>query len=244
MKKGGTGFTIVELLIVIVVIAILAAITIVAYNGIQDRARMSAALSYAGQISRSPDILNAVAHYTFDQGSGTAIPDKTERGNDGTVNMGVAAYSTDTPSGTGRSFQFNGATRIGTTIPLQAAYYLKAAWVKPTGGCSNIVSASSGSSDAFYLPSCRINAGHNGSWAQVTDSVALNDGKWHHVAVEYTQTSGTAGTLKAWRDGTLVATNTNVPLPTNIDLTTPAVGAYGAGNFYSGLMDDVIIITK
>lgn len=33
------GFTIVELLIVIVVIGILAAITIVAYNGIQDRAR-------------------------------------------------------------------------------------------------------------------------------------------------------------------------------------------------------------
>lgn len=36
-----TGFTIVELLIVIVVIAILAAITIVAYTGIQDRAKES-----------------------------------------------------------------------------------------------------------------------------------------------------------------------------------------------------------
>lgn len=38
MKKGTSGFTIVELLIVIVVIAILAMISIVAYNGIQARA--------------------------------------------------------------------------------------------------------------------------------------------------------------------------------------------------------------
>lgn len=36
--KRQTGFTIVELLIVIVVIGILAAITIVAYNGVQNRA--------------------------------------------------------------------------------------------------------------------------------------------------------------------------------------------------------------
>ncbi len=46
------AFTIVELLIVIVVIAILAAITIVAYNGIQDRARDSAASSAVTQAAK------------------------------------------------------------------------------------------------------------------------------------------------------------------------------------------------
>ena len=45
MKKSRSGFTIVELLIVIVVIAILAAISIVAYTGIQNRARASAIIS-------------------------------------------------------------------------------------------------------------------------------------------------------------------------------------------------------
>lgn len=41
MRKTVSGFTVVELLIVIVVIAILAAISIVAYSGMQDRARSS-----------------------------------------------------------------------------------------------------------------------------------------------------------------------------------------------------------
>lgn len=39
MRKSTSGFTVVELLIVIIVIAILAAITIVAYYGFQDRSR-------------------------------------------------------------------------------------------------------------------------------------------------------------------------------------------------------------
>ena len=51
-KQTGKGFTIVELLIVIVVIAILAAITVVAFTGIQEKARASAVESAANQAAK------------------------------------------------------------------------------------------------------------------------------------------------------------------------------------------------
>jgi prepilin-type N-terminal cleavage/methylation domain-containing protein len=59
-RRSG-GFTIVELLIVIVVIAILAAITIVAYNGIQQRARTTAAQSTLTQLARSLEAAKVTA---------------------------------------------------------------------------------------------------------------------------------------------------------------------------------------
>ena len=54
--KQKNGFTIVELLIVIVVIAILAAITIVSYNGIQNRAKISIAQNNLTEISKQLEV--------------------------------------------------------------------------------------------------------------------------------------------------------------------------------------------
>ena len=53
VKKKQTGFTIVELLIVIVIIGILAAITVVAYNGIQQRAKNQQASSDLANLAKA-----------------------------------------------------------------------------------------------------------------------------------------------------------------------------------------------
>ena len=63
MNKTKSGFTIVELLIVIVVIGILAAITVVAFNGVQTRANTAGALSDLKQVN------SAIQLYYVDNGA-------------------------------------------------------------------------------------------------------------------------------------------------------------------------------
>lgn len=73
-KTKQSGFTIVELLIVIVIIGILAAITIVAYNGIQDRAKTAALMS---------DLTSAGKQLKIDQVTGGAYPATLADANNG-----------------------------------------------------------------------------------------------------------------------------------------------------------------
>ena len=226
------GFTIVELLIVIVVIGILAAITIVSFNGVQEKARLTTAQSYAAQIRRSPDILNATAIWNFNECSGSTISDSSEVRNSGTV-VGTATWSSDTPSGTGCSMSLDGATRITTSAPIGTSYYMKAAWVK-TSSCGGSNNFMSGDGSAFY--GCNLRAGHNGVWTTLTSSTQVGDGKWHHIALIYD-----AGSLSMYVDGRQTATAAGVVAPSSLVTT---IGALNSANYYTGLIDDVVIIAR
>jgi prepilin-type N-terminal cleavage/methylation domain-containing protein len=115
-----SGFTIVELLIVVVVIAILAAITIVSYNGIQDRAKQSSAQSAASQVSKK------VALWQVDNPGQTPL------------DLGVVGINTSSSSTT--SFYYTpgtGGAWCATVSTSNKSYKVSNTDANPvTGGCA------------------------------------------------------------------------------------------------------------
>ncbi len=105
MKLGGSyqrkqrGFTIVELLIVIVVIGILAAITIVAYNGIQNRAKVAALQSNLQQAAKKLEAYKITNNDLYPVDLATA----------GITVPGGTTYNYQ-PSGDYRSYLMSGTT--------------------------------------------------------------------------------------------------------------------------------------
>ncbi|MEI6054347.1 MAG: prepilin-type N-terminal cleavage/methylation domain-containing protein [Candidatus Saccharibacteria bacterium] len=92
-KIKSKGFTIVELLVVIVVIGILAAITIVSYTGITTKAKASKALANANSV------IDAATAYNAEKGSFPAISGNT---------LAVGTYS---------SLPANGNLIVSATAP-------------------------------------------------------------------------------------------------------------------------------
>ena len=74
------GFTLVELLIVIVIIAILTVVSLVAYNGLQDQAKTSTAKSTADSVSKKAELYNtSEGHFPANLGVLTSTADNNNK---------------------------------------------------------------------------------------------------------------------------------------------------------------------
>lgn len=162
MKKISQGFTIVELLIVIVVIAILAAITVVAYNGVQNRVYDAAVQSDLNNIAKQ------IALYEIQEG---AFPQGSTQLDTLGLKVTKTAYSNGHWNGTGyynfvycwataanpNSFALVAQSKSGNTFMFSGGSVQKASFTLAgsTPSCSSAGQAVEIGIDWFYS---------NGAW--------------------------------------------------------------------------------
>ena len=160
MKRGHTqtGFTVVELLIVIVVIGILAAITLVAYSSIQNKARDASVQNDLDQIGKLYELYkldNYIYPYGATLNTGAAF----------TINVNKSAYDQT------KSYQLLNCTSsasLGSNFAVLAVaksgkrYYVSSesggvreytgadAWLT-LSACANVLAGSAGNGAGFDL---------------------------------------------------------------------------------------------
>ena len=153
------GFTIVELLIVVVVIAILAAITIVAYNGITERSRASQAQSNLSQALKKIKSFAATEGTESFPTSVTACPSPSSTelclssGVSGTVTYAVSnssatkSFCLSVLAGSVRYYVDESGSVLPGSCSLRSCYEIQQAggshgngtyWIQPTGAPSPI----------------------------------------------------------------------------------------------------------
>lgn len=124
-RSSQAAFTIVELLIVIVVIGILATLTIVAYTGIQDRAKTASLQSDLEQASKQLEI------YKFSASTGEQYP----------INLATAALKAT--SGNSYTYQVNNTSPASYCLSEfvgSTSYYITNTNTIPTEGtCSGVI---------------------------------------------------------------------------------------------------------
>lgn len=138
-KRAQRGFTIVELLIVIVVIGILAAIVIVAYNGVTQQANAARAQANASSIQKTAEAFNAECPVT---GPCTGLSGFPSLANLGTYNSNAAATAKYSTSLTVNSSTLTSAAADGSIIQ----YVPKGT----TGACIGYWDAKAGSAKYLY----------------------------------------------------------------------------------------------
>ncbi len=115
LQTNQKGFTIVELLIVIVVIAILAAISIVAYTGVQENARNTQ------RVANAKSVIDAANAYYSEKGSWptlTDLQDYTTVKISSDVSTKLTAGATTAPSDTNKDgLRYVQRFASGTTPP-------------------------------------------------------------------------------------------------------------------------------
>ncbi len=265
LKKN--AFTILELLVVIVLLGLLAAVLVIGIKSSIDQGKLANIASYGSTLYRSLSD-SAIALWDMDEGSGNDIYDKSNNGyniiDSAGIDSGFITWSDESAyresgGGTSRkslSFINSGSNNLVSNKSLPGCdRFTIIAWVKWNknyiGSAGTIFSRSS--SNAMADPGdilfskrstdvIRIDIRGPVTTYLLQGTTNINDGKWHLIAAVYDGSS-----FKLYVDAKLDPNSTYVPpiagilKPATPNNNLPRIGNYGASinDRWKGWIDEM-----
>lgn len=194
-----SGFTLIEVLVVVAIIGLLASVVLVSVGNAREKSRIAAGIQFENKLQKEfAD--NTQGLWLVSEGNGSSIS------NLGTTNGGVTGNFTGgtwTTNGgpSGKPFaNLPTAARISVGTFPDGVNFTISAWIKSTSaGIVPIFSNRTGSGRLFFgTGSGRLYVYCNCSPTPVQSIGAINDNKWHHVVW-----SNNSSVTKLYIDGKL-----------------------------------------
>lgn len=240
-KKTSTGFTLLEILIVISIIGLLASVVMVQFPEAQRRARIAQAWSFSDTLRASLQA-DMIGWWAFDETSGGTAQDKWTEQNHGTV---TGAQFQEGIVNNGLIFDGNDSVAISgmDNFPSNAItveFWLNTSDTTRSGTVFSY--ASTGSSNDFLIFNYRSFAIYRGGG--VNTGITGNDGEWVHIAVTWQSTGGQAQLYKngklAWSGsvgaGTSITSGGTITIGQEQDCIG---GCFDPSQAVNGLVDEV-----
>lgn len=252
MKKK--GFTVIELMLVISIIALLSSIILISLRSARDKAKIAASLTFSNQI-KSVIGLETLGEYKFENNLNDTF---SPYGNNGSwIGGGAVNYADSGNSNLGKSISLDGFHYV--QIPYSSSLYPRTdlavtveAWIKPiaypTGSFWSVILAKNGYFILAYDQNATIDF-----WIMCDgygiqsgpSSIKVELGKWHHIAATFIPVSGTNNKVEIYIDGIVRYKSGNFsfggdPLDPYAPILIGACSGCGYDNF-NGLIDEVRI---
>ncbi len=213
-----------------------------------------------------------ILEYKFDENTGQSIADSSTKNFNGQLGSTASADNNDpiwTSGRSGTALNFDGFNDYATVNDndlfspsvnsLSVAFWAKVpttatvvgegarantgAYFIGKGGGSNFEWAIE--NDKNNLLAATIWNLGGGDWLGCQYSTTINDGNWHHYVLVVSNSAGTVNSLKLYKDGASVCTDTTVgSIATGNGVAKISLGQRGDGNYFNGILDDLKIYNK